>query len=73
MAGRTSSFIGPAVYGWLAFRAALWFQSRGFDAVLAEQQGLRAAVLSIVAFLVVGSVILLSVNVQRARNQSQEA
>ena len=73
VAGRTSSFVGPAVYGWLAFRAALWFQARGLDAVMAEQEGLRAAVLSIVAFLIIGLVLLLSVNVKRARSQSQEA
>ncbi len=73
VAGRTSSFIGPAVYGWIAFQAALWFQSRGYDAILAEQEGLRAAVLSIVAFLVIGLVFLLSVNFKRARSQSQEA
>ncbi len=24
-AGRTSSFIGPAVYGWIATEAALWY------------------------------------------------
>jgi len=73
VAGRTSSFIGPAVYGWLAFRAALWFQERGLTAVLAEQEGLRAAVLSIIAFLVIGLVLLLSVNIKQAQRQSQRA
>jgi UMF1 family MFS transporter len=70
IAGRTSSFIGPAIYGMLAYRAALWFQGRGLTTQLAEQQGQRFAILSIVAFLVVGLVLLLTVNVRRAREQS---
>jgi UMF1 family MFS transporter len=62
VAGRTSSFIGPTIYGWLAAEAALWFQARGLSAVLAEQSGQRVAVLSIAVFLIVGLFILLFVN-----------
>lgn len=72
VAGRTSSFIGPTVYGWLAFRAALWFQERGLSEALAEQEGLRVAILSIIAFLVIGSSLLLWVNVKRAVRESGE-
>ena len=70
IAGRTSSFIGPAVYGVIAYRAALWFQGQGLGTLVAEQQGQRFAILSIIAFLLVGSILLLTVNVKRAREQS---
>ena len=59
MAGRTSSFIGPTVYGWLTAFLAFRLQNRGVDRLLAEQIGTRNAVLSIAAFLLVGTVILL--------------
>jgi UMF1 family MFS transporter len=74
VAGRTSSFIGPTVYGWVAAEAFLWFDAQGQaasllwfkaneqGAVLAEQLGQRIALLSIVAFLLVGLVMLLSVS-----------
>jgi UMF1 family MFS transporter len=69
IAGRTSSFIGPAIYGMLAYRAALWFQERGLATQIAEQQGQRFAILSIIAFLLVGLGLLLTVNVKRAQEQ----
>jgi UMF1 family MFS transporter len=67
VAGRTSSFIGPTVYGWIAAEAALWLQAQGQNPVLAEQAGQRMAILSIVAFLVVGLSMLLLVNEEQAR------
>jgi UMF1 family MFS transporter len=67
VAGRTSSFIGPALYGWLAAEAALWFQARGQGVILAEQSGQRLAILSIIAFLVVGLILLLFVNEAKGR------
>jgi UMF1 family MFS transporter len=67
VAGRTSSFIGPAVYGWLAAEAALWYQAQGNTVVIAEQLGQRLAVLSIAAFLIFGFVLLLWVNENKAR------
>jgi UMF1 family MFS transporter len=71
MVGRTSSFIGPAVFGWLAAEATLWFQAQGQAAALAEQAGHRIAILSIVAFLVVGLVLLWFVNETRAREAAR--
>ncbi len=65
VAGHTSSFIGPAVYGWIAADAAIIFMGRGMDALAAEQTGLRVAVISIIAFLVVGLVLLFSVREKR--------
>jgi UMF1 family MFS transporter len=79
VAGRTSSFIGPAIYGWVAVEAALWFQAQGdaasflwFTAIeggsdLAEQLGQRVAILPVILFLVVGLILLLLVNEARAR------
>ncbi len=80
VAGRTSSFIGPTIYGWVAAESAIWFQSQGerasflwFKAIeggapFAEQLGQRVAVLPVIAFLVVGLLLLLSVNEARARS-----
>lgn len=67
MAGRTSSFIGPGVYGFLAAEAALYFQAQGQDTILAEQSGQRIAILSIAAFLFIGLILLLWVNEGKAR------
>jgi UMF1 family MFS transporter len=67
VAGRTSSFIGPAVYGWLAAEAALWFQAQGQDARLAEQSGQRLAILSIGVFILAGLLMLAFVDEKRAR------
>lgn len=68
VAGRTSSFIGPTVYGIVAAEMALRFQAQGRDVVLAEQMGQRVAILTIGAFLLIGLVILLFVDEQRARS-----
>lgn len=67
VAGRTSSFIGPTVYGFVAAEAALWYQAQGQTAVLAEQLGQRLAILSIAAFFMVGLVLLLLVNERKAQ------
>ncbi|MBC8332748.1 MAG: MFS transporter [Anaerolineae bacterium] len=68
IAGRTSSFIGPTIYGIIAFEAAQWFmKQRGLTELLAEQNGQRVAVVSIAIFLLVGLVLLLFVNEKKAR------
>ncbi len=67
VSGRTSSFVGPAIYGWLAAETALRFQAQGQAPALAEQSGQRIAILSIVAFLLVGLVMLLLVNEAKGR------
>ena len=59
--GRTSSFIGPSVYGFIAGQAAHWFQNRNTEPLLAEQLGHRLAMYSILLFLVVGTLLLLFV------------
>jgi len=74
VAGRTSSFIGPTIYGVLAAEAALWFQkNRGMAELLAEQSGQKIAIGSIVVFLLVGLIILLTVNEKKARMQASES
>lgn len=61
--GRTSSFIGPTVYGFLAFEAARWFvNNRGLELLAAEIKGQQVAIGSIAIFLLVGLFILLGVN-----------
>lgn len=68
LTGRTSSFIGPAVFGWLAAEATLWYQAQGQAVQLAEQSGHRLAVLSIAAFLIAGWALMAFVNEKEARN-----
>jgi len=68
LTGRASSFVGPGLYGIIAFQAALWFQSQGQDLLTAEQSGMRLAILSIAVFLVIGLVLLLFVNEEQGRN-----
>jgi len=61
VAGRTSTFVGPLVFGTISFRANNWYVNHGFDAITAEQQGMLWGIGSIIAFLVVGMVFLLLV------------
>jgi len=70
IAGRTSSFIGPAVYGWLAAELAYSFIRRGLEPGMAEMAGLRYALISIIVFLTVGLALLAFVNERKAREQA---
>jgi UMF1 family MFS transporter len=72
VAGRTSSFIGPTVYGLLAGGIAIWLEKRGTATLLAEQTGQRAGILSIAVFLIIGMVILTTVNEKHARKAAEE-
>ena len=72
VAGRTSSFIGPTLYGILAAEAATWYVNRGLDLVSAEQSGQRLALLSILVFLIIGFIGLLTVNVRKAKQDALE-
>ena len=67
VAGRTSSFIGPTVFGIVAFRLTRLFMAQGQAELLAKQAGHRIALFSIVAFMLVGMVLLLAVNEGRGR------
>ena len=72
LTGRTSSFIGPAVFGWLAAEATLWYLSQGQDVALAEQSGHRLAMFSIVFFLVVGWILMNFVNEKQAQEMATQ-
>ena len=61
VAGRTSTFIGPLVFGTISYRANNWYLNRGFETMAAEQHGLLWAIGAIVVFLLVGMLILLIV------------
>ncbi len=74
IAGRTSSFIGPTVYGIIAAEAAIWFAAnRGLDLLSAEIAGQRAAIVSIIFFLLAGLIILFAVNEAKARAAAVES
>jgi UMF1 family MFS transporter len=72
VAGKSSSFIGPTIYGIIAFRTALYFEGQGMDALLAEQAGQRAGLFSIAFFLIIGLFLLVSVNEKHARKVAIE-
>jgi UMF1 family MFS transporter len=66
--GRTSSFIGPTVFGLLAAEATEWYMNtQKMTALAAEQAGHRVALFSIAAFLLAGLFLLLLVNEKKGR------
>jgi len=67
LTGRTSSFIGPAIFGWVAAEATLWYQAQGQATTLAEQWGHRLAIWVIAAFLLAGWLLMTFVNERKAR------
>lgn len=66
VAGRSSSVIGPALFGWVAADLALANAASGMDALAAEQAGLRSALWIILGFLGVGSAIMAMVREEEA-------
>jgi UMF1 family MFS transporter len=72
VAGQSLAFVGPVTFGTLAAWLATRFQKSGLDALHAEQNGTRAALVMIAIFLVVGLIILLFVNEKRARQVAEE-
>jgi UMF1 family MFS transporter len=72
VAGRTSSFIGPTIYGWIAAEVAILFQSQGTLVDQAERLGQKYAMLSVIAFLTVGLIVLLSVNVKKGQEAARK-
>lgn len=71
VAGRTSTFIGPLVFGTISYRANNWYVNHGFDTTLAEQYGLFWAIGSILLFLVVGLLIMMIVKRVTAKDPIQ--
>jgi UMF1 family MFS transporter len=71
--GRTSSFIGPTIFGFLAAWATELHLERGQTAMLAEQSGHRFALISIAIFLLVGLGLLMFVNEKKGRAAARAA
>jgi UMF1 family MFS transporter len=71
--GRTSSFIGPTIFGFLAAWATGQYLGRGQTTMLAEQSGHRIALFSIAVFLLAGLGLLLLVNEKKGRAAAVEA
>jgi UMF1 family MFS transporter len=67
VSGRTSSFVGPTVFGLIAAWATGWYGAQGYAELLAKQSGHRLALFSIAAFLLIGLVALLFVNEAKGR------
>ena len=61
VAGRTSTFVGPLVFGTLSYRMNNWYLNHGISALDAETFGLKWAIGSILLFLLVGMTCLLLV------------
>ena len=58
LVGRSSSVIGPAIFGWIAAEAAADYLAQGMSETAAEQAGIHLAVYLILAFLAAGAVAL---------------
>jgi len=67
MVGRTSSFIGPFLFGIIAHRLTQFHEATGLSAEQAIQLGHRQAVFAIAAFLMVGLGLLVFVNEKEGR------
>jgi UMF1 family MFS transporter len=61
VAGRTSTFIGPLVFGTISYRMHNFYVNQGLNSLLAEQQGMLWGVGSIILFLIAGLLVLLTV------------
>ncbi len=61
VAGRTSTFVGPFVFGAISYNAYNYYINHGMADMAAEQAGQYWGIGSILAFLIVGFLILLTV------------
>jgi len=72
LAGQISNFTGPTIYGMLATSLALMRERGGMEAGLAEQLGMRGAVIAMIVFLAVGlGVLILVRNWQKPQPAAQ--
>jgi len=72
VAGKSSSFLGPTIFGLLSAGVAARMEAGGMNSILAEQYGTRAGTITIAFFLVIGLVILIFVNEKRARKAAED-
>jgi len=73
VAGSTSTFIGPFVFGTITFRMHNWYVKNGLNEVLAEKKSLLWGIASIIAFMAVGSIIFLLVKRINTSNNKKPA
>jgi UMF1 family MFS transporter len=71
IANRTSSVVGPPLFGIIAAETAFWYEAQGRTVVVAEQLGQRMAILLIGVFFLVGLVLLSFVDEAKAREAAQ--
>ena len=68
VAGRTSTFVGPFVFGAMSYNMHNYYVKQGMAELAAEQAGQYWGIGSILAFLVIGLLILLTVREVTASN-----
>jgi UMF1 family MFS transporter len=68
VAGRTSTFVGPLVFGAISFNMHNYYVNNGMAELAAEQAGQYWGIGSILMFLILGLLILLSVREVTASN-----
>lgn len=69
VASSVSAFIGPAAFGAMAHWGSNHYLRRGLEAIPAEQSGMRLAIVSIIAFLIIGLGLLLFVKNRNVQNE----
>ncbi len=67
IAGKSSSFIGPTLFGLIAHAAAVWFENAGQSTDEALKLGHRSGTVAIAVMLLLGLFLLLLVNEKKAR------
>ncbi len=68
VAGRTSTFVGPFVFGAMSYNMHNYYVNQGMAELAAEQAGQYWGIGSILAFLIIGLSILLTVREVTANN-----
>ena len=68
VAGRTSTFVGPFVFGALSYNMNNYYVNQGMSPLAAEQAGQYWGIGSILVFLIVGLLLLLTVREVTANN-----
>lgn len=71
VAGQSSSFVGPTIYGWVATSVTAWQLKQGVADLLARQQGQRMAILTIGVFLLAGLLLLGAVHENPVRKSAK--
>lgn len=73
IAGRTSSAVGPAIFGAIVFHVSRVLERSGREVALAEQTAHRYALFAIIGFLILGGLMLLTVSGRAGRRSEDSA